>query len=41
MPHVASSVSSGRPYRNRITLRSSTMPVSADAANAAGSAASR
>ena len=28
MPHVASSVSSGRPYRNRITVRSSTMPVS-------------
>ena len=41
MPHVASSVSSGRPYRKRITVRSSTMPTSADAANATGSAASR
>ena len=41
MPHVASSVSSGRPYRNRITVRSISMPVAADAMNAAGSAASR
>ena len=29
MPQVASSVSSGRPYRKRMTVRSSTMPTSA------------
>ena len=41
MPQVASSVSSGRPYRKRITLRSSAAPISADAMNATGTAASR
>ena len=41
MPQVASSVSSGRPYRKRMTLRSSTMPTSADAANATGTAATQ
>ncbi|MNL64022.1 hypothetical protein D3C87_1881980 [compost metagenome] len=41
MPQVASSVSSGRPYRKRSTLRSSTAPTAADAPNASGSAATR
>src|SRR3990167_2423430 len=34
MPQVASSVSSGRPYRKRITPRSSTAPMRADAMKA-------
>ena len=38
MPQVASSVSSGRPYSQRITLRSSAMPTSAEARNATGTA---
>ena len=41
MPQVASSVSSGRPYRKRMTLRSSAMPTSAETANATGTAAAR
>ncbi|MDT4823881.1 hypothetical protein FQZ97_571210 [compost metagenome] len=41
MPQVASSVSSGRPYRKRITPRSSTAPTSADARNDTGIAATR
>ncbi len=41
MPQVASSVSSGRPYSQRITARSSAMPTSAETANAAGTAAAR
>ena len=41
MPQVASSVSSGRPYRKRITLRSSAAPVKADARKATGTAATR
>ena len=40
MPQVASRVSSGRPYRWRITVRSSVMPIPAVMANATGSAAS-
>ena len=40
-PHVASSVSSGRPYRCRITVRSSTTPTAALTKNAAGSANTR
>ena len=38
-PHVVSSVSSGRPYSQRSTPRSSTMPMAAVTMNAAGSAA--
>ncbi|MNT68308.1 hypothetical protein D3C72_2065310 [compost metagenome] len=41
MPKVASSVSSGRPYRWRSTSRSSTKPTAAAARNDAGSAAGR
>ena len=41
IPQVASSVSSGRPYRKRITLRSIAMPTTADAAKATGMAATR
>ena len=41
MPQVASRVSSGRPYKKRITLRSSAAPISADAMNATGSAANK
>ncbi|MNV68192.1 hypothetical protein D3C71_1610240 [compost metagenome] len=39
MPQVASSVSKGRPYNQRITVRSSAMPTSAVTTNASGSAA--
>ena len=41
MPQVASSVSSGRPYKNRITLRSMSAPTSAALPKATGSAASK
>ena len=36
MPQVASSVSSGRPYNQRITLRSSAMPTRPETTNATG-----
>ena len=38
MPQVASSVSSGRPYRKRMTPRSIAMPTSAATRNASGMA---
>ncbi|SAJ33765.1 Uncharacterised protein [Enterobacter cloacae] len=38
IPQVASRVSSGRPYRWRITVRSSTIPIPAVRQNATGSA---
>ena len=41
MPQVASKVSSGPPYRKRITLRSITAPVSAASKKATGTAASK
>jgi hypothetical protein len=41
IPNVASSVSSGRPYRWRSTKRSSAKPTTAAARKAAGSAAGR
>ncbi|MOA37359.1 hypothetical protein D3C78_1589440 [compost metagenome] len=40
MPQVASRVSSGRPYRWRITVRSNAMPTPALMANATGKAIS-
>ena len=41
MPQVARRVSSGRPYRKRITLRSRIAPIAAEAAKATGTAATR
>ena len=41
IPNVANSVSSGRPYRKRITPRSMSIPTAPDTKNAAGTATSK